>query len=121
MAGDENYKISPAICTRVAIMVRRCVWRFQCCLITPTQREVYLSFPGGDFWDQVDKTLSSIKSMPEGTRFRCITSPFFVSVCSLCSPATSGQFYRVTVGHTVLRQVLLPQYPTAQPPTEMNR
>lgn len=69
MVGDENYKISLAICTRVAIMVRRRVPMSQLHLIGP-QREVYHSFPHGDFWDQVDKILDSIKALPEGQRFR---------------------------------------------------
>lgn len=58
MVGDENHKISVAICTCVAIVV--------CCRISTSrrQREVHHSFPRGDFWDQVDKTLDSIKSMP---------------------------------------------------------
>ena len=69
MVGDESYKISLAICTRVAIMVCRRVPKSQRHLIS-SQREVYHSFPRGDFWDQVDKTLDSIKSMLEGQRFR---------------------------------------------------
>jgi len=71
MVGGENYKLSPAICTRVAIMVRHFISKTRRYL-TGTQRQVYPPFPGGDYWDQVDKILDSIKSMAEERRFRYV-------------------------------------------------
>ena len=76
MVGEENYKISPAICTQVAIMVRRHILGSQLCL-TGLQCQVHLEFPHSDFWDQVDKTLDSIKSMSEDTRYRYVTAHRF--------------------------------------------
>ena len=69
MVGEESYKISLAICTWVAIMVRCCISGSQLCL-TGSQHQVHQESPHSDFWDQVDKTLDSIKLMSEDTRFR---------------------------------------------------
>lgn len=86
MVGEENYKITPAICTRVAIMVRRSTVGSRRYL-TDLQRQVYSKFPHGNFWDEVDKVLDSIKSMPEEKRFEYVVparfddgrSPHFLS------------------------------------------
>ena len=85
MVGEESYKISPAICTQVAIMVHCRVSESQLCL-TSLQRQVHLDSPDIDFWDQVDKALDSIKTMSEDTRFRCVTAPRFNSGRSLHFP-----------------------------------
>ena len=71
MVGDESYKISPAICTRVAIMVCCYILMHQQHLRGP-QRQVYPTNPDGKFWDKVDEVLDSIKSMPEAKRFRYV-------------------------------------------------
>ena len=73
MISEENYKITPAICTRVAILVCCCTLSSHHYL-TGLQREAYSKFPDADFWDQVDKILDSIKSMPEEKRFRFVVS-----------------------------------------------
>ena len=80
MVGEENYKISPAICTRVAIMVRCCVLRCWQYLTSP-QRQVYPTSPDGKFWDKVDQVLDSIKLMPEERRFRYVIPTGFNYNC----------------------------------------
>jgi hypothetical protein len=103
MVGDENHKISVAICTRVAIVV--------CCRISTSrrQREVHHSFPRGDFWDQVDKTLDSIKSMPcRKDGGLSISSPFIFLQSLTHFQVTSRRYYLVTAEHTVLHQAPLP-------------
>ena len=85
MVGKESYKISPVICTRVTIMVRCCILGSQLCL-TSSQRQVHQESPHSNFWDQVDKTLDSIKLMSEDTRFRYVTAPRFNSGCSFHFP-----------------------------------
>lgn len=83
MLSDETYKISPATCTRVAIMVCPFALTSQHSLIG-TQREVYISCTDSTYWDKVDVALDSIQKMPEGQRFRYVTPPRFVCSCSPC-------------------------------------
>ena len=74
------------------------------------QREVYLSFPHGDFWDQVDKTLDTINSNPEGTRFRCAApaqlaytrSSHLLSSCLKAILSRDRRIYGVAPGATVV-------------------
>lgn len=61
---EETYKISLAICTRVAITAHRHILRSRHCLTSP-QRQVYPKSSNGKFWDEVNKTLDSIKQMSE--------------------------------------------------------
>jgi len=87
MVGGENYKLSPAICTRVAIMVRGFISKTRHYL-TGAQRQVYSSVHGGDYWDQVDKILDSIKSMAEERRFRYVVPARFDYSRSLRFPSS---------------------------------
>lgn len=71
MVGDENFKVSPAVCTRVAIMVCRYSSTSQHYLSSP-QRQVYTKFPNSKFWDEVDKFLDSTKPMSEERKFKYV-------------------------------------------------
>ncbi len=111
IVGGESYRISPAICTRVATMVHHPILQSWHPLIT-SQRQAYTSFPDGNFWDEVDKILDSINDMPEEKRFRHVTPAWFdysMAHCVSC-PATSGQYYLVIAGRLVLHQARRPTH-----------
>ena len=44
---------------------------------------MYTSFTGEKFWDEVDKVLDSMKSMPDDKRFRYVAPPGFIYSRSL--------------------------------------
>jgi len=95
MVGDESYKISPAICTRVAIMVCCYILMHQHYSRSP-QRQVYPTCSNGKFWDKVDEVLDLIKSMPEEKRFR-----YVVPAESDCNRSlhSSSSFLKAILNH----------------------
>lgn len=71
MVGEETYRVSPAVCARVAIMARRYILRSRHYLTSP-QRQIYPKSPNDKFWDEVDETLDSIKQMSEEKRIKYV-------------------------------------------------
>ena len=107
MLKEENYRITPAICTHITIMVCVSILMSQRCLISP-QRQVYSLSPDNTFWDEVDKVLDSMKPMPEAQRllyvapprFDCSHSPCFLSSYLQVILSCDRRTYSVTPGAT---------------------
>ena len=110
MLSDENYKITPGICTRVALMVFSLIPS----ILIPRshssspQCQAYTRVSDSRFWDEVDKVLDSIKSLAEEKRIPCVVYRRPRYSCSARSPYRflkkilnhNGKTYGVSPGTT---------------------
>ena len=98
MLSDENHKITPGICTRVALMIFSLIPS----ILIPRshssgpQRQAYTHVSDGRFWDEVNKVLDSIKSLEEEKRIPCIVCR---RLCYSCSARSPYRFLKKILNH----------------------